>query len=115
MLSLQSKSKLCVVLAFCGVFAAMMLYGCQSGQNPSTMPNGAGPATQSSEFALWGPAPKKSGVELWSDNCARCHNIRPPDEFSAAQWDVIVHEMRLRANLTGEEQREIVKFLQASR
>src|ERR1700682_5786570 len=44
-----------------------------------------------------------SGQELWSNNCLRCHNIRPPTMYSNAQWDVIVHHMRVRANITGSE------------
>src|SRR3977135_2855065 len=50
-----------------------------------------------------------SGEELWSNNCLRCHNIRPPTIYGDAQWDVIVHHMRLRANITGQEQRAIVE------
>jgi hypothetical protein len=56
-----------------------------------------------------------SGEELWSNNCLRCHNIRPPTMYSSAQWDVIVHHMRLRANITGQEQRAIVEFLKSAR
>ena len=56
-----------------------------------------------------------SGEELWTNNCMRCHNIRPPTMYSDAQWDVIVHHMRLRANITGQEQRAIVEFLKSSR
>jgi hypothetical protein len=56
-----------------------------------------------------------SGEELWSNNCMRCHNIRPPTMYSDAQWDVIVHHMRLRANITGQEQRAIVAFLKSSK
>lgn len=56
-----------------------------------------------------------SGEELWSNNCLRCHNIRPPTMYSDAQWDVIVHHMRLRANITGQEQRAIVEFLKSAR
>jgi hypothetical protein len=55
-----------------------------------------------------------TGEELWSNNCMRCHNIRPPTMYSDAQWDVIVHHMRLRANITGQEQRAIVAFLKSS-
>ena len=55
------------------------------------------------------------GAQLWADNCSRCHNIRPPQSYSDAQWEAIVMHMRLRANLTGEEQRTITRFLQASR
>jgi hypothetical protein len=112
MRTIKINPKLCVVLAFGGLLGGMVLYGCKSDQNPPTAQSVV-PATQPS-FALFGPPPKKSGVQLWSDNCMRCHNGRPPEEFSDAQWDVIVHHMRLRANLTGEEAREIVKFLQAS-
>ena len=56
-----------------------------------------------------------SGEELWSNNCVRCHNIRPPTMYSDGQWDVIVHHMRLRANITGQEQRAIVEFLKSSK
>ena len=56
-----------------------------------------------------------SGEELWSNNCMRCHNIRPPTMYSNAQWDVIVHHMRLRANITGQEQRAIAEFLKSSK
>jgi len=56
-----------------------------------------------------------SGEELWSNNCLRCHNIRPPTMYNDAQWDVIVHHMRLRANITGQEQRAIVAFLKSAK
>jgi hypothetical protein len=56
-----------------------------------------------------------SGEELWSNNCLRCHNIRPPTTYGDAQWDVIVHHMRLRANITGQEQRAIVEFLKSAK
>jgi len=58
-------------------------------------------------------ADKKTGTQLWADNCTRCHNARPSTQYSAQQWDLIVHHMRLRANLTGEEQRTITEFLQS--
>jgi hypothetical protein len=56
-----------------------------------------------------------SGEELWTMNCQRCHNIRPATMYSNAQWDVIVHHMRVRANITGAEQRAIVEFLKSSK
>ena len=56
-----------------------------------------------------------TGEELWSNNCLRCHNIRPPTMYTNAQWDVIVHHMRLRANITGQEQRAIVEFLKSAK
>ena len=61
-----------------------------------------------------GPSTELSGEELWTMNCQRCHNVRPPTMYSGAQWDVIVHHMRVRANITGEEQRAILEFLKSS-
>jgi len=54
------------------------------------------------------------GAQLWSQNCGRCHNFRDPKEFSDERWAVIVRHMRMRAALTGEEQRAITEFLQAA-
>jgi hypothetical protein len=56
----------------------------------------------------------QSGAQLWADNCSRCHNARPPQSYSDAQWEAVVMHMRLRADLTGPEQRKITEFLQAS-
>jgi len=56
-----------------------------------------------------------TGKQLWSNNCLRCHNIRPGTMYGNPQWDVIVHHMRLRANITGQEQRAIVEFLKSAK
>jgi mono/diheme cytochrome c family protein len=55
-----------------------------------------------------------SGGELWGKTCGQCHNLRLPSEYSDAQWAVAVHHMRVRAPLTGEQQKKILAFLQAS-
>jgi hypothetical protein len=76
--------------------------------NGATSTTSSGAASSDSYMGL-------SGEELWSNNCLRCHNIRPPTMYSNAQWDVIVHHMRLRANITGQEQRAIVEFLKSAK
>jgi hypothetical protein len=53
------------------------------------------------------------GAVLWADNCARCHNMRDPREFSDDQWRVIVTHMRVRAGYTGQDARDMLTFLQA--
>lgn len=79
-------------------------------------PKGNGKAdTASSNAASSDSYMGLTGEELWSNNCLRCHNIRPPTMYSDAQWDVIVHHMRLRANITGQEQRAIVAFLKSAK
>jgi hypothetical protein len=78
-------------------------------------PKANGKATNSNTAASSDSYMGLSGEELWSNNCLRCHNIRPPTMYSNAQWDVIVHHMRLRANITGQEQRAIVEFLKSAK
>jgi nitrate/TMAO reductase-like tetraheme cytochrome c subunit len=67
-------------------------------------------AAQSRAIPTWASAAKSFGL-----NCLRCHNIRPPTMYSDAQWDVILHHMRLRANITGQEQRAILEFLKSAK
>ena len=54
------------------------------------------------------------GAQLWSDNCARCHNPRPPTEFNDKNWQTLIQHMRIRGGLTGEEAREILAFIEPS-
>jgi hypothetical protein len=116
MFILKTKLKMFVVPSLAAFLVGMSLNGCKSAQDPAAAQNAASPApaAQPGSFALFGPPPEKSGVQLWSENCSRCHNMRPPETFSDTQWAAIVHHMRLRANLTGDEARKITTFLQAS-
>jgi cytochrome c553 len=54
-----------------------------------------------------------SGAQLWAINCSRCHMARGPGEFTAGQWQTILREMRVRANLPAAQARELQKFLEA--
>lgn len=54
------------------------------------------------------------GAKSWSENCGQCHNVRDPKELRDDQWRAAVAHMRVRANLTGEEARDILAFLQQS-
>ena len=71
-------------------------------------------AAESSSAVTSDSSMQLSGQELWSNNCQRCHNTRSPAMYSDAQWDVIVHHMRVRANITGAEQRAIADFLKSA-
>src|SRR5689334_14995732 len=107
----QSQKKWTVLSGITvALIGAWVVAGCSSQDTP---PPSAAASTQPVHAAAIESSTHKSGNQLWSENCSRCHNIRPPEYFSDAQWDIIAHHMRLRANLTGEEQRKIVEFLQA--
>ena len=53
-----------------------------------------------------------SGAELINNNCARCHNSRPIQEFSMSEWKVIMPHMREKAHLTGTEVQAILNFME---
>lgn len=54
------------------------------------------------------------GSKTWSENCARCHNMRSPTDLRDDQWVTAVFHMRVRAGLTGQDTRDILTFLQGS-
>ncbi len=53
----------------------------------------------------------KTGVQLWAENCQRCHNTPSPNTFSPEQWETIGMHMQTRALLTENERKKIVDFL----
>jgi hypothetical protein len=109
MKTLGSTKKFLMIGLLSAVVMVWIASGCASRNS-----GGQNSAASSTQPVLASDTTTKGGAELWAETCSRCHNIRPPEYYSDAQWDLIVHHMRIRANLTGPEAREIVKFLQAS-
>ena len=70
------------------------------------------PLTAASESTKEGDFAR--GAQAWVENCGRCHNVRDPKEFRDDLWRPIVYHMRVRGGLTGQETRDILKFLQES-
>ncbi|HZL37682.1 MAG TPA: hypothetical protein VFC78_20360 [Tepidisphaeraceae bacterium] len=100
--TIQNPRALASMLAMAA--ALLLLAGCGANHTPATRAAANdGPAASAIS--------QQGGAQLWSANCSRCHNMRPPDSFSSAQWQAITMHMRLRANLTGPEQRKIAAFL----
>lgn len=93
-------------LAVIAVFLSLMVgYGCQE-ESPSA-------TTKPGALSSAAPA-EKGGAELWAENCMRCHNLRPPTQFSNNEWQIIMHHMRIRADLTGKQQQAILQFIQSA-
>ena len=59
-------------------------------------------------------APVAEGARVYGDMCGRCHNPRSPLEHTDRQWVSIVNHMRVRANLTGDQTRAVLAFLQST-
>ena len=54
------------------------------------------------------------GGRLYSDNCGRCHNPRPPNEHINRDWSIVMTHMRIVAGLPGQQARDVHAFLTAS-
>jgi cytochrome c5 len=55
------------------------------------------------------PNPTAQGEKLFRTNCGRCHN--PPESISPREARAVVRHMRVRATLTDEDEKLILKFL----
>ncbi|WP_051347882.1 cytochrome c [Asinibacterium sp. OR53] len=53
----------------------------------------------------------RSGAQLWTENCQRCHNTPSPSTFSPEQWETIGLHMQSRALLTNKERDKIIEFM----
>ena len=56
-----------------------------------------------------------NGAQVWADTCMRCHNVRPPSDLTIRAWSFSMNHMRVRAGLTGQETRNILAFIRASK
>jgi cytochrome c5 len=54
------------------------------------------------------------GAKAWATTCSGCHSLRSTNEYSPEQWHTVMQHMRVRARLSGQVTRDILKFLQSS-
>jgi cytochrome c5 len=80
---------------------------------PVISQNGKAPAksakSENPKLAASGKADDNSGEEKFQQNCSRCHNA--PQSFPSHISGTIVKHMRVRASLSEEDAREILRFL----
>ena len=59
-------------------------------------------------------AAQRSGVEIWSQTCGRCHRPQPANRYTADAWATIMAQMQIYARLTDNETNAILEFLQSA-
>lgn len=52
---------------------------------------------------------RKEGEKRFQENCGRCHH--PPESISPREAKAVLRQMRVRAMLTAEDERLILKYL----
>ena len=53
--------------------------------------------------------PPRDGQQVFEQNCERCHNA--PQSFSPSISGTVVKHMRVRANLSKEDEQALLRFL----
>lgn len=56
-------------------------------------------------------AAQRSGPEIWSQTCGRCHLIQPANRYTASQWESIMMNMEILARMTDDEADAVLAFL----
>lgn len=56
----------------------------------------------------------QEGVQLWANNCVRCHNAPPPSAYDDTEWTAIVNHMQKVAGLTVEDANKIEAYMKSS-
>jgi cytochrome c5 len=56
-----------------------------------------------------GNAESAQGERLFQTQCGRCHT--PPEDLSPREAKAVLRQMRVRADLTAEDERLILKYL----
>lgn len=50
------------------------------------------------------------GKKAWTENCERCHEMRDPKDLTDREWPAVIRHMRVRAGLTGQEERDLFEL-----
>jgi cytochrome c5 len=93
------------------VLASCFLLGAILALTAQTQSLAASPATASSDKKdkAARPQPASDGDRAFRQNCSRCHQA--PESFPPQISGTIVRHMRVRASLSREDERAILKFL----
>ena len=54
---------------------------------------------------------QRSGVDIWSQNCGKCHTFQPPNRYTANNWETIMVSMAQTARLTDQDADAVLEFL----
>jgi len=91
------------LLVFCGIiFLVCSLRTLGRAQSPA----GSGTTAKAVPSK---PTDAQKGERRFEENCARCHHA--PESISPREVKAVVRHMRVRANLTAEDERLILKYL----
>jgi cytochrome c5 len=97
------------VLASCIFFGAILSLALQTRSVAATSASAPAAASSDKQDKNARPQPTGDGERAFRQNCSRCHQA--PGSFPPQISGTIVRHMRVRAALSREDERAILKFL----
>ena len=97
-------------LAACALWALLPLVAriaAQSQTTPAPQNHNANHYSSSRQAAS--PAAPLDGERVFKQNCSRCHTA--PQSFSPRVSFAVIRHMRVRANLSAEEEKALLRFM----
>jgi cytochrome c5 len=89
------------------VVITVILLGCSL--KVLARPQSAAPGQKTTTVSTSKTAKADQGAQRFQQNCGRCHN--PPDSLSPREVKAVLQHMRVRAMLSAEDEKLILKFL----
>lgn len=98
------------LLAFAG--GAFGLSGCAGGK--ASIPTAESLGAAGGPLGGTDTAALRRGRAILVTECATCHRLFLPAEYSSEQWGGIVQRMSPRASLSGEQAADLERYLKAA-
>ena len=51
------------------------------------------------------------GKDLFVNNCAKCHSLKNPNNYTAEEWKPILDKMAKRAKISDAEKEKVYKYV----
>jgi len=90
---------------------AAIIFSCASKSGSTTVSNETRPTAQAPVVATVMTPELAEGKELYNNNCAKCHRLYKPDEFSAEEWAPIVKRMAKKSHLNELQEQRIYNYI----
>ncbi|MCZ8196519.1 MAG: cytochrome c [Flavobacterium sp.] len=82
---------------------ALLIFACSPKTSPTTS------TSQTAKIVL---TPDLIAAKMsYENNCAKCHELFKPKDYTAEQWKPILLSMQKKANITDQEREKIYAYL----
>lgn len=94
-----------------GIFLIVNLLFCWFGFSQKSSDPTIGATTGKEIVKVDKKAEILAGKKIYENNCAKCHYLHKPEDFSRAEWKTILPKMKEKAQLSDADIVKIYKYI----